>query len=66
MTVKQNSVGHKNNKYAEMIQEMDKKAKKQGYINLDFLDQIPEGEIIDEPVPFPYGTQSTPNKWVTK
>ncbi len=66
MTAQQNSVEHKNNKYTEMIQEMDKKAKNQGYINLDFLDQISEDEIIDEPIPFPYGTQSTPNKWVIK
>ena len=64
MTVKREPVELHNKKYDELIQEMGKKAKEQGLINLDFLDQIPDNEIIDEPIPFPYGTRTTTNKWV--
>ena len=64
MTVKRKPVELHNKKSAVLIQEMGKKAKEQGFINLDFLDQISDNEIIDEPIPFPYGTQTTTNKWL--
>lgn len=63
MTVKQKSAKLHKEKYADLIREMDEKVKSSS-LDLDFLDLIPDNEIVDEPIPFPYGTYETADKWV--
>ena len=36
------------------------------FSDLDYLDQIPDNETMDEPIPFPYGGRGKFNTWKLK
>lgn len=46
-------------KFVKIIQDSIKKAEKRGLTDLEFVDQIPDNEIQDEPIPFPYGGRAS-------
>lgn len=50
-------------RFKDQIDELQKRAEAQGLDVLDFIDDISDGEIKDEPIPFPYGTGSNTNHW---
>ena len=53
-------------KFVKLIDELSEKSHESGIPDLDFLDQIPDDEIIDEPVPFPFGGHGDFGKWYSK
>lgn len=53
----------RSNRFADYLDRKSKEARIRGLSDLDFLDQIPDNEIVDEPVPFPYGGDAKFNTW---
>ncbi len=53
-------------KFVKHIDKLSKQSLETGTLDLDYLDQIPDDEIIDEPVPFPFGGHSEFGKWYSK
>ena len=53
-------------KFVKLIDKLSKQAHESGLPDLDYLDQIPDDEIIDEPIPFPFGGHGDFGKWYSK
>ena len=53
-------------KFVKIIDHLSKQAHESGLLDLDYLDRIPDDEIIDEPIPFPFGGHGDFGKWYSK
>lgn len=51
------------NKFVKQIDELSKQAHDSGLPDLDYLDEVPDDEIVDEPIPFPFGGYREFHEW---
>ena len=59
-------VRNRDDQFSKRIGDLSKQARDLGFSDLDYLDQIPDNETMDEPIPFPYGGRGKFNTWKLK
>ncbi len=63
-TIKSNNLTKADtDKFVKLIDELSKQSDDSGFLDLDYLDQIPEHDDIDKPIPFPFGGHGEFGKW---
>lgn len=54
------------NQFDDLLDRLVQDAKKRGMSDLDFIDSLPDNDVPDEPIPFPYGRGSRASQWVSR
>ena len=60
------SVGNTDNRFSRHIRDLSEQARELGLPDLDYLDEIPDNDAVDESIPFPYGGGGKFNTWNLK
>ncbi|GJL80558.1 MAG: hypothetical protein DHS20C01_01920 [marine bacterium B5-7] len=54
------------NQFSDLLDRLTQDAEKKGMGGLDFIESLPDNDVPDEPIPFPYGRGSRAHQWVSK